>query len=90
MPRQDAHGELASARLDIPDTTRRPRSARQRDLRTLEASIRAADNGALVVTMRTEPPMSSYTLPVLACLQFVRRFEDAVAEALTYVDSGTV
>jgi hypothetical protein len=82
MPTKRAPGELARARLDIPipNAHRRLRSS---EVRALEASVRVDEGGALVVTVRSEPPRERYTLPALACLQFAGRLEDALAEALT-------
>lgn len=88
MPNKDAPGELASARLEIP--VRNKRRARPGQVRLIEASIQADRHGAMTVTMRTEPPTGTITLPLLACLQFVARFEEAVADALTNVASGSI
>lgn len=85
MSPSGATGELASARLELPSTIRNRRRAH--DLRALEASIHADRDGALIVTLRAEPAAAAYTMPLLACLQFVRRIEDAAAEALTKLDA---
>jgi len=81
MPKTDTPGELATARLEIP-VTRRGRRAQPQAVRTIEASIRS-DDGVITVTMRTEPASDTWTIPLLAYLQFMARFEEAVVEALT-------
>jgi hypothetical protein len=80
MP-QGAPGELALARLELP-VSRRARRGTAPALRAVEASILQADDGSLLVSVRSEPPMTTYTLPALAALQFVGRVEAALAEAL--------
>lgn len=81
-------GELARARLELPAMTRSRRGAEPTDLRAVEASIHADRGGALLVTMRAEPPGSAWTLPLLACLQFIGRLEEAVEEVLTSSQAG--
>ena len=72
--------ELARARLDIPNTSGR---ACETAVFAIEASIRSHSDGELVVTLRTEPGGRVLTLPLLAYLQFMNKFEDAVSEGLT-------
>jgi hypothetical protein len=86
MPTEGALGELASARLEIPTMT--TSRAAQADIRVLEASIHSVDDGALMVTVRTEPSSQVWTVPLLAWLQFLGRFEEAVGAALTSDISG--
>jgi hypothetical protein len=90
MPNEGASGELASARLEIPTMTQRTSGAAQPDVRALEASIHAVEDGALMVTVRTEPSSQVWTLPLLAWLQFIGRCEEAVTAALTSNISGAV
>jgi hypothetical protein len=91
MPYEGDPGELASARLDLPTSfrSRASRTAagrRRNDATALEASIRRDRSGALVVVANAVPVDGA--VPLLACLQFIARFEDAAAEALTKVTSG--
>ncbi len=85
MSSRGVTGELARARLELPAITQRRRRAHE--LRALEASIHADGDGALTVTLRAEPAATAYTMPLLACLQFLRRIEDAAAEALTKLEA---
>jgi hypothetical protein len=92
MPYEGDPGELASARLDLPTSfrSRASRTAagrRRNDATALEASIRRDRSGALVVVANAVPGGAG-PIPLLACLQFIARFEDSAAEALTKVTSG--
>ena len=88
MPNEGAPGELASARLEIPTPTRHTRGAAQPEIRVLEASVHAVEDGALMVTVRAEPASQVWTLPLLAWLQFIGRFEEALTAALPSNISG--
>lgn len=87
MPNEGAPGELAHVRLEfpVPHTGRRRRS---RARGVIEATIRRDDDGAMTVAARALPAAAASALPLLACLQFIARFEDAVAEALTNAAKG--
>jgi len=90
MPYEGVPGELAFTRLDLPTpsrsrTKRSPRS-RAPHATALEASIRRDASGALVVVANAVP-RGAGPIPLLACLQFIARFEDAAAEALTKAGS---
>jgi len=88
MPDNATTTELARARLDLPIPTQRRRGAAAAGVRAVEASIRADRGGALLVTLCAEPPSDAWTLPLLACLQFFGRLEEAVEEALTSSRAG--
>jgi hypothetical protein len=89
MPNEGAPGELAHARLEFPvPSTARRRRRRVDDAAVLEATIHRNDDGAMMVAVRALPAAAASSLPLLACLQFIARFEEAVAEALTKAATG--
>jgi hypothetical protein len=83
MTTRSAATELAHARLDIPRTSVGKKRTPTNAVSAIDVSIRQYLNGELVVRLRTEPGMDACTLPLLACLQFISRFEEAAGEALT-------
>ena len=90
MPNEGEPGELAHVRLEFPTPdTARARRRRGTAGGAIEATIRSDGDGAMTVAVRALPATAAAALPLLACLQFIARFEDAVAEALTNAAKGT-
>jgi hypothetical protein len=89
MPNEGEPGELAHARLEFPvPSTARTRRNRAGAVAAIDATILRDDDGAMTVAVRTLPAAAASSLPLLACLQFIARFEDVVAEALTNAAKG--
>jgi hypothetical protein len=93
MPKKDARGELASARVELPPTRHARTKGRNGWFtpRTLEAVVHRHRDGTALITLRQfsrrAPARAGApwecTLPLSAYRHFAREIESALDEALT-------